>query len=139
MYKVTVRGQQFSGGKLSSETKGYRFDMGPSVFTMPQYVDELLFYQEKTRNISIIYSSIPKPVFYEDGTMLDAYHGKEKFAESMSSKTDASKEDILRYLEHTEKVYNLTEEVFLTPASVKKFFHLACIKRHPELRKDRRF
>ena len=40
---VTVfEANPFPGGKLSTETnKGYRFDMGPSVFTMPNYVDEL--------------------------------------------------------------------------------------------------
>ena len=42
-YRVTVfEANSFAGGKLSTETKdGYRFDMGPSVFTMPEYVDEL--------------------------------------------------------------------------------------------------
>ena len=42
-YKVTVfEANSFPGGKLSSESnQGYRFDMGPSVFTMPQFADEL--------------------------------------------------------------------------------------------------
>ena len=42
-YEVTVfEANAFAGGKLSTESnKGYRFDMGPSVFTMPEYVDEL--------------------------------------------------------------------------------------------------
>lgn len=127
-YKVTVyEANSFPGGKLSSETnKGYRFDMGPSVFTMPQYVDELFILSGKDPRKHFNYIQLD-PVyryFYEDGTMLDAYHGKEKFAESMSSKTDASKEDILRYLEHTEKVYNLTEEVFLKNSlhRLKNFF-----------------
>ena len=32
----------YPGGKLSAFTlDGYRFDAGPSLFTMPQYVDEL--------------------------------------------------------------------------------------------------
>ncbi|HEX8378085.1 MAG TPA: NAD(P)-binding protein, partial [Pedobacter sp.] len=32
----------YPGGKLSQiEVGGYRFDAGPSLFTMPQYVDEL--------------------------------------------------------------------------------------------------
>ena len=49
-YKVTVfEANSFPGGKLSAESlSGYRFDMGPSVFTMPQFVDE--FYQMSGKN-----------------------------------------------------------------------------------------
>ena len=48
-YDVTVyEANSFAGGKLSTETeKGYRFDMGPSVFTMPQNVDELFILSGK--------------------------------------------------------------------------------------------
>ena len=32
----------YPGGKLTASSKhGYRFDMGPSLFTMPQFVEEL--------------------------------------------------------------------------------------------------
>ena len=32
----------FPGGKLAEiKSEGFRFDAGPSLFTMPQYVDEL--------------------------------------------------------------------------------------------------
>jgi phytoene dehydrogenase-like protein len=32
----------YVGGKITSfQSKGYRWDMGPSLFTMPQYVNEL--------------------------------------------------------------------------------------------------
>jgi phytoene dehydrogenase-like protein len=42
-HKVTVfEGNSYPGGKLTAfEKGGYRFDAGPSLFTMPQYVDEL--------------------------------------------------------------------------------------------------
>src|SRR6188768_1799299 len=80
-YKVTVfEGNSFPGGKLSSETnKGYRFDMGPSVFTMPQYVDELFQLAGKDPRQFFNYTKLD-PVyhyFFEDGTMLDAHHQKE--------------------------------------------------------------
>lgn len=116
-YKVTVfEANSFPGGKCSSETKdGYRFDMGPSVFTMPQYVDELFILSGKNPRDHFNYIPL-NPVykyFFEDGTFLDAYHGKEKFAEQLSAKTKDKKEDILKYLNKTETVFNLTDEVFL--------------------------
>ena len=116
-YDVTVfEANSFPGGKCSSETKdGYRFDMGPSVFTMPQYVDEL--FELSGKNPRDHFNYIPlDPVykyFFEDGSMLGAYHGKEKFAEQLAAKTNDKKEDIIKYLDKTETIYKLTEEVFL--------------------------
>jgi phytoene desaturase len=116
-YKVTVfEANSFPGGKLSTETnKGYRFDMGPSVFTIPEYTDELFTLSGK--NPRDYFSYIPlDPVykyFFEDGSILDAYHGKEKFAEQLAAKTQDTKEDIAKYLDKIEVIYNLTEEVFL--------------------------
>ena len=116
-YKVTVfEANSFPGGKCSTERKdGYRFDMGPSVFTMPHYVDELFILSGKNPREHFNYIPLD-PVykyFYEDGSTLDAYHGKEKFAEQLSKKTKDKKEDIIKYLNKTETIYNLTDEVFL--------------------------
>ena len=127
-YNVTVfEANSFPGGKCSTESKdGYRFDMGPSVFTMPQYVDEL--FQLCGKNPRDHFNYIPlDPVykyFFEDGTTLDARHGKEKFAEQLAIKTKDKKEDILRYLDKTEVIYNLTDEVFLKNSlhRLKNFF-----------------
>ena len=127
-YTVTVfEANSFPGGKCSSETKdSYRFDMGPSVFTMPQYVDEL--FELSGKNPRNHFNYIPlDPVykyFFEDGSTLDAYHGKEKFAERLAAKTKDSKEDIIKYLDRTETIYNLTDEVFLKNSlhRLKNFF-----------------
>lgn len=127
-YKVTVfEANSFPGGKCSTESKdGYRFDMGPSVFTMPQYVDELFTLSGKDPRDHFNYIPLD-PVykyFFEDGTTLDAYHGKEKFAEQLSQKTKDKKEDIIKYLNKTETIYNLTDEVFLKNSlhRLKNFF-----------------
>jgi phytoene desaturase len=127
-YKVTVfEANAFPGGKCSSESKdGYRFDMGPSVFTMPQYVDELFILSGKNPRDHFNYIPLD-PVykyFFEDGSFLDAYHGKEKFAEQLSAKTKDTKEDIIKYLHKTETIYNLTDEVFLKNSlhRLKNFF-----------------
>jgi phytoene desaturase len=127
-YNVTVfEANSFPGGKCSSETKdGYRFDMGPSVFTMPTYVDELFELSGKNPRDHFNYIHLD-PVykyFFEDGSTLDAYHGKEKFAELMATKTKDSKEGIIKYLDRTETIYNLTDEVFLKNSlhRLKNFF-----------------
>ena len=39
---------EYPGGKLTDFSKdGYRFDMGPSLFTMPQFVEELFTISKK--------------------------------------------------------------------------------------------
>ncbi|MEP7163390.1 MAG: 1-hydroxycarotenoid 3,4-desaturase CrtD [Ferruginibacter sp.] len=127
-YAVTVfEANSFPGGKCSSETdKGYRFDMGPSVFTMPHYVDELfeLSGKDPRKHFNYIPLDPVYKYFFEDGTVLDAYHGKEKFAEQVAAKTNDKKEDILRYLDKTASIYKLTEEVFLKNSlhRLKNFF-----------------
>jgi phytoene desaturase len=116
-YAVTVyEANPFPGGKLSCETnKGYRFDMGPSVFTMPEYVDELFLLSGK--NPRDFFNYIPlDPVyryFFEDGSVLHARHGKDAFATIMAANSKDSKAAILKYLDKSEVIYNLTEEVFL--------------------------
>ena len=61
--------------------------MGPSVFTMPQNVDELFTLSGKNPKDYFNYIHLD-PVyqyFFEDGTTLESYHGKEKFAEQMAA------------------------------------------------------
>ncbi|HWZ21624.1 MAG TPA: FAD-dependent oxidoreductase, partial [Cytophagaceae bacterium] len=116
-YKVTVfERNSYPGGKLSSfENKGYRFDFGPSVFTMPQNVEDLFTLSKK--NIKDYFEYIPLnpgyKYFYEDGTILNAYFPKERFAEETAKQTNETKENILNYLTHSEEIYDITKEVFL--------------------------
>jgi phytoene desaturase len=116
-YKVTVfEANSFPGGKLSSESNlGYRFDMGPSVFTMPEFADELFTISGRNPREYFNYKRLD-PVyryFFEDGKVLQGYDGKEEYAAEMASKSLDSKEDVLKYLSKIEEMYNLTDEVFL--------------------------
>jgi phytoene desaturase len=133
-YAVTVfEANSFAGGKLSSESdKGYRFDMGPSVFTMPEYVDELFILSGKNPRDHFNYIQLD-PVyryFFEDGSVMDSLHDKEPYAAEMASKTTDSKKDILNYLDKTEVVYNLTAEVFLQNSlhKLKNYFTKRVVK-----------
>ena len=115
-YMVTVfEANSFPGRQMFNRNrKGYRFDMGPSVFTMPPYVDELFELSGKEPRDYFNYIPLD-PVykyFFEDGSILDAYHGKEKFAEQLSAKTGDKKEDIIKYLDKTELSTSLQKKFF---------------------------
>lgn len=133
-YKVTVfERNEHAGGKLSSFTnKGYRFDFGPSVFTMPKNVEDLFALSGKdiTNYFEYIHLNPGYKYFYEDGTVLNAYYPKERFAEEAAKVTNESKERILDYLTYSEKIYHLTKEVFLFNSlhKIKNFFTKHVVK-----------
>lgn len=116
-FAVTVfEANDFPGGKLSSETvSGYRFDMGPSVFTFPEYVDELFTLSKRNPRDHFNYDKLD-PVyryFFEDGSVLQSRHDKVPFAEEMARTTKDDRATILRYLDNSQRVYELTAPVFL--------------------------
>src|ERR1051325_7019722 len=73
----------YPGGKLSLvEVGGYRFDGGPSLFVQPENLEEL--FQDAGENIHAFLHYTPVEIackyFYEDGTVINAYTDKIKFA-----------------------------------------------------------
>ena len=106
----------YSGGKLTAlSDKGYRFDMGPSLFTMPQYVEDLFkvanrpiedYFKYKRKDIVCNY-------FYEDGTTFTAWADIDKFAEQASKTFNVDKKTVEKYLSKSKKKYDLTASLFL--------------------------
>jgi len=104
------------GGKIGQVVDGnYRFDLGPSVFTMPELVDELYhsvgekpedYYQYEALDQSCRY-------FYEDGTVIQAYHQPEAFIEELTSKTGEPADHIRNYLDKSRTIYEVTSDIFM--------------------------
>lgn len=106
----------YAGGKLSEvRLGGYRFDAGPSLFTMPHYVDELFSLAGK--NPRHFFNYIKKEVvcnyFWDDGQTLTAFADKNRFAEAVAEAGLGAKKDVLEHLEHSSFLYNKTHEFFL--------------------------
>lgn len=116
-YKVEVfEANAYPGGKLSAfEQDGYRFDAGPSLFTMPQYVDELFTLAGKNPADYFTYRRLDVvcKYFYPDGTRLNAYADAEKLATEIAQKTGEAGENIKRFLANSESIYKITNHVFL--------------------------
>ncbi len=116
-YQVSVyETNSYPGGKLSTfSLAAYRFDAGPSLFTMPQYVDELftlcgeepkLFFQYHKKEIACEY-------FWEDGTQLTAFSEPEKYFREVEEKLGISSKGLKTYLDRAKKKYDLTVALFL--------------------------
>ena len=106
----------YPGGKLSEfEQDGFRFDAGPSLFTMPAYVDELFTLAGKKTADFFKYHKLEKvcQYFYEDGTQIMAFANTKLFAEDVYLNTDESAESIKKYLARSAEIYGITSHVFL--------------------------
>ena len=116
MHVQVFEANDYPGGKLSQfELNGYRFDAGPSLFTMPHFLEEL--FEESGAKLQDHFSYIRKEIvcnyFFEDGIRFTAYADKEQYAEEASRTFDVTREQVLRYFEQSAMKYELTESLFL--------------------------
>lgn len=116
-YQVEVyEANSYPGGKLSEiSIKGYRFDAGPSLFTMPQYVDELFELAGRNPRDYFHYEQleIVCKYFYPNGTRLSAYSDTERFAQEVTNVTGEPTSAVIKYLANSADIYNITNHVFL--------------------------
>ena len=106
----------YPGGKLSQfELQGYRFDAGPSLFTMPQYVDELFQVAGVTPESRFHYQRLPIVCnyFWEDQTRLSAHADAPEFAAEVEQKLGVKAEKLLQSLEDSRHKYELSGRIFL--------------------------
>ena len=104
------------GGKLAEMKLGaFRFDMGPSLFTLPQEVDKLfeLAGEDPGPYFSYVKLDLLCRYFFGDGTILNAYSEPVKFAKELEEKTGESADHILQFLGRSEQLYGITSHVFL--------------------------
>jgi phytoene desaturase len=116
-YQVTViEVNDYAGGKLHAiEQDGYRFDLGPSLFTMPHFIDELfeLFDKEPTEYFNYHRKETICNYFWEDGHEFSATSKFEDFIAQASLRFNEPAENIENYLKKNKKKYELTASLFL--------------------------
>lgn len=113
---VVFESEEGPGGKLSEFSLGdYRFDLGPSLFTMPQYVDELFELAGENPRDHFSYQRLPIVCnyFWEDGTRIHAHAAKEDFAKEVEEVLDVPASRITRILADAEKKYHVSGRTFL--------------------------
>lgn len=116
-YAVTVlEANSTFGGKMTQFTlNGYRFDKGPSLFTMPQLVDELFTLADRRPQDYFRYQQLDiiTQYFFSDGTRLTAYRQPEKFAAEVEQKLNIPADKVVRYLNKSARIYQATANTFL--------------------------
>ncbi|MCW0483223.1 1-hydroxycarotenoid 3,4-desaturase CrtD [Gaoshiqia sediminis] len=111
-YQVEVFEQSArAGGKLNEfRQDGFRFDTGPSLFTLPHLLDELLDEDLRFRYRKL---DVVTQYFFDDGTRLSAFADVEKFATEVEQKTQVPAKRVLRYLKQAAQIYRLTAPIFI--------------------------
>ena len=116
-YEVEVfEANSYPGGKLHAvDINGYRFDLGPSLFTMPQFVDELfqLFGRNPKEHFNYIRKDVLCEYFWEDGTRFTAKSTKEEFIKEAATVFSEDEKRVSRYLNRNKRKYDLTAPLFL--------------------------
>ena len=104
------------GGKIrSSQFSGYRFDMGPSVFTEPQLVDELLHLNASSTS-SFSYKKLPVSCnyFFEDGVKIALPSGADMVSDVLHKELGEDKAQVHRYLKRLQDNYESVYPVFIS-------------------------
>ena len=113
----------YAGGKLSEFSlsvsdegmRAYRFDAGPSLFTMPQYIEDLFEAANVPMKDFFAYETMPDVChyFWQDGTTLTAWADQNKFAEEVHKKLNVNELAVKKTLNSAKRKYDLTGVIFL--------------------------
>ncbi|MFD2785733.1 1-hydroxycarotenoid 3,4-desaturase CrtD [Hymenobacter rubripertinctus] len=114
---VVFEAQESFGGKMHQLELpgGYRFDGGPSLFTLPHLVDELFRLAGREPRDYFRYQRLD-PIteyFFADGTRLTAWADEEKFAQEVEARLGTPAADVRAFLARSGRAYDATAGTFL--------------------------
>src|SRR5512139_39357 len=109
------------GGKLNVlKERGYTFDLGPSILTLP-HIFERLFERSGKKMSDYVSIRALRPHwrnFFEDGVTLDLYPEPDKMA-AEARKVGEPPENIERFLKYSADLYDLTNDGYFEQGLVR--------------------
>ena len=106
------KAHQFS---LAGAAGAYRFDAGPSLFTLPELVDDVFRAAGRDPRVYFRYERLD-PVteyFFADGTRLTAWADPERLAQEVEARLGVPAAAVRRHLARAQRVYEGTAPTFL--------------------------
>ena len=106
------------GGKLNLlETQGFRFDLGPSIFTLPQVFRPLFETGGRTLEDFVTLRRVDPQWrnFFEDGTVIDLWEKTENMRAELAKLRDGAEafEDYARFRAYARAQYHVIERGYL--------------------------
>ncbi len=124
-HEVTVlEKNSFFGGKVNSRSfNGFRFDMGPSVFTEPQLIRELV--ELGINQEPFEYQALPESFryFFSDGSRHTLPTGMEATKKVLITEFNEDPRKVHTYLNRVKKNYKVLKPVFIE-TTLHRFSHL---------------
>ncbi|SMD42712.1 phytoene desaturase [Aquiflexum balticum DSM 16537] len=116
-FEVSVfEANSYPGGKLSEIIiNGYRFDAGPSLFTLPEQMEELFLLSGKDPKKYFDYIKLPVAChyFWEDGKHIKTWADINKFADEVETKLGEPAENIRKALRKSSYIYDHLAPLFM--------------------------
>lgn len=116
-YSVTLyeAGSELGGKLTDYRWEDFRFDKGPSLFTMPEHLNELFMACGKRLDDYLQYDRLELVTryFYPGGTRVDAWSEPARFAQELQQQVGEEPERVRSYLKRAELMYETTAPVFL--------------------------
>ncbi len=106
----------YVGGKIHAIQKdGYRFDLGPSLFTMPHFVDELfeMFGENPRDYFNYTQKNTVCHYFWNDNTVFRASADREEYMSELERLFGEPRERVLQFINRNQLKYDLTAPLFL--------------------------
>jgi phytoene desaturase len=106
----------YPGGKLSLlEKNGFQFDAGPSLFTRPDYLEQLFAAAGERLEDYLSYEKIDLSCryFFENGKIINAWTDTSKYEEELIQKAGEQKGSLPSYLANSAQLYNSVGRIFL--------------------------
>ncbi|MEM9166438.1 MAG: phytoene desaturase family protein [Planctomycetota bacterium] len=116
--KVTlVEANRHLGGKMNVLTdRGYTFDMGPTIITMPQVFRGIVRRAGRSPEAycQLVDLDPQWRCFYEDGTVIDLLQDPQRMAESLDAQFPEHRpgDGYLDFLKYSRRMFGLSEKVF---------------------------
>jgi phytoene desaturase len=116
-FKVDVYEKLDSPGGKAAELRaeGYRFDMGPSLLTLPGVFRDLFESVDERfeDHLKIVRLDPITRYFFPDGTILNACSNILEFAEEVEEKLGEKSQKVIRYLERCRRTYEASTPIFM--------------------------
>lgn len=104
------------GGKMRDyQADGFRFDGGPSLFTLPEVMEQLFADCGKKMSDYVTYDRLELVTryFYPDGTQVNAWSSPERLASELELKIGEPAAQVLAFLKRAAYMYRITASVFI--------------------------
>lgn len=108
------------GGKLNyHEEQGFRFDLGPSILTLPHLFESLFTGLQKDMNDYFEIESVSPHwrCFFEDETVIDLYKELKDIMDKNDKVSWQDLDDLKRFLIYSKKIYQFADKVYFEDGS----------------------